>query len=68
VKLRASDKNGLALEIHAGHDCQLELWGVQGQLKAAQIVLDREIQIKIIGGNKPRRAIRIPLPSPSSSL
>ena len=67
MKLRATDKNGLALEIHAMHDWQLELWGVQGQLKEAQRVLDREIQIKIIGGNKPRRAIRIPLPSRSSS-
>jgi len=55
VKLRATGKNGLALEIDAGHDCQLELWGVQGQLKAVQRVLDREIQIKVISAKKRRR-------------
>jgi exopolyphosphatase/guanosine-5'-triphosphate,3'-diphosphate pyrophosphatase len=67
VKLRPTGKNGLVLEIYAGHDCQLELWGVQSQLKAAQKVLDRDIQIKVLGGKKPGRTLRSPRPSPSSS-
>jgi exopolyphosphatase/guanosine-5'-triphosphate,3'-diphosphate pyrophosphatase len=66
VKLRATGKNGLALEISAAHDCQLELWGVQSQLKAAQKVLDREIQIKVLGGKKPGRTPESPQSSPST--
>jgi len=53
VKLRAAGKDSLILEINRGHDCQLELWGVQGQLKAAQKVLDRETQIEVLGGKSP---------------
>ena len=67
VKLRTTGKNGLALEILAEHDCQLELWGVQSQLKAAQKVLDCEIQVKVLDGKKPGRTLRSPQPSPSSS-
>jgi exopolyphosphatase/guanosine-5'-triphosphate,3'-diphosphate pyrophosphatase len=66
VKLRATGKNGLALEISAAHDCQLELWGVQSQLKAAQKVLDREIQIKVLGGKKPGRTLESQQSSPST--
>jgi exopolyphosphatase/guanosine-5'-triphosphate,3'-diphosphate pyrophosphatase len=67
VRLRSKGKNGLALEIYAGHDCQLELWGVQSQLKAAQKVLDREIEVRVLGGKKPKGILRPPQPPPSSS-
>ena len=66
VRLRATGKNGLALEVHARHECQLELWGVQSQLRAAQKALDREIRIKVIGGKKTRPAARFSQPSRSS--
>ena len=68
AKLRAAGKDSLILEINCGHDCQLELWGVQGQLKAVQKVLDREIQIDVLGGKRPERSLRSPQPSPSPSL
>ena len=60
VKLRAGRKDSLILEINCGQDCQLELWGVQGQLKAVQRVLDHEIQINALGGKKPKRPLRSP--------
>jgi exopolyphosphatase/guanosine-5'-triphosphate,3'-diphosphate pyrophosphatase len=60
VGLRAAGGNALVLEIHAAHDCQLELWGIQSQMKAAQKALDREIRIKVIGGKKPRPALKFP--------
>jgi len=68
VKLRAAGKDSLILEINCSHDCQLELWGGQGQLKAAQKVLDREIQINVLGGKRPEQPLRFPQPSSSSSL
>jgi exopolyphosphatase/guanosine-5'-triphosphate,3'-diphosphate pyrophosphatase len=67
ARLLPAGKNGLFLEIHARHDCQLELWGAQSQLKAAHKALDREIRIKMIGGKRPRRGKRLPRPSRSSS-
>ncbi len=67
VRLRATGKNTLVLEIHASHDYQLELWGIQSQMKAAQRTLDREIQIKVIGGKKPRPTTGFSQPSRSSS-
>jgi exopolyphosphatase/guanosine-5'-triphosphate,3'-diphosphate pyrophosphatase len=67
VNLRAMRKNGLVLEIHAGGDCQLELWGVQSQLKAAQKILDREIQIKVLSKKKPARTLKSPQPLASPS-
>jgi exopolyphosphatase/guanosine-5'-triphosphate,3'-diphosphate pyrophosphatase len=54
AKLRAMNKEKVVLEIYAQDDCQLELWGIQGRLKAAQKTLGRQIQIKVVGGEKTR--------------
>ena len=54
AKLRAMNKEKVVLEIYAQDDCQLELWGLQGRLKAAQKTLGRQIQIKVVGGKKPQ--------------
>jgi exopolyphosphatase/guanosine-5'-triphosphate,3'-diphosphate pyrophosphatase len=49
VKLRAANKTHMILEIQSAQDCQLELWGVQERLKAAEKILGRKIQIKLAG-------------------
>jgi exopolyphosphatase/guanosine-5'-triphosphate,3'-diphosphate pyrophosphatase len=66
VRLRAKGKKGLTLEVHARHDCQLELWGIQSQLRAAEKVLDREVRVQVIGGKKPGRNTKFPRRSRSS--
>ena len=63
AKLRAIDKRTVELEIHAAQDCQLELWGVQDRLKAAEKILDRKMQVRVVGGKKSSRITkRPPLP------
>lgn len=54
ARLRARSKKEAVLQIDARRDCQLELWGIQDRLKAAQKILDRQIQIKVVGGSKSR--------------
>ena len=66
AKLRAINKNSVALESRAAQDIQLELWGVQDRLKVADKVLDRKIEIRVIGGKNPTRPIK-PSPAPPTT-
>lgn len=49
-------KKSVVLDIRAHQDCQLELWGVQDRLKAAEKVLDRRMRIKVLQSRGPARA------------
>ena len=49
AKLRAVNKSSAVLEICAAQDCELELWGVQDRLKAAEKIFERKMQVKVIG-------------------
>ena len=66
VKLRAINKSRAALEIRSAQDIQLELWGVQDRLKAAENVLDRKLEIRVVGGKNAGRAI-MPPPAPPTA-
>ncbi len=63
AKLRAVNKSSVDLEIHAAQDSQLELWGVQDRLNAAEKILERKMQVKVIGGKKNRATKPTPAPS-----
>ncbi|HVP77824.1 MAG TPA: hypothetical protein VMV04_07990 [Thermodesulfobacteriota bacterium] len=63
AKLRAANRTHAILEIRAVQDCQLELWGVQDRLKAAEKILGREIQIKMVG-QKTKNKTTKSLPAP----
>lgn len=64
VRLRAINKNSVALEIHAAQDCELELWGVQDRIPLAEKIFGRKIQVKVVGKSS-ARAIKAP-PAPST--
>ena len=63
AKLRAANMTQVILEIRAAQDCQLELWGVQDRLKAAEKILGRQIQIKMLGLKTTNKTTK-PLPAP----
>lgn len=66
AKLRAVNKSRVVLEIHAVHDCQLELWGVKDRIKSAERLLDRKIEIQVIGPKK-RIASKTQPPAPPAA-
>jgi exopolyphosphatase/guanosine-5'-triphosphate,3'-diphosphate pyrophosphatase len=48
ARLCTVDTQRVMLYVHAAHDCQLELWGVQEHLEAFAKVFDRTLEIKMI--------------------
>ncbi len=66
AKLRAINKRSVDLEIQAAQDCQLELWGVQDRLKAAEKMLDRKMQVHVVGGKKSSRTTKRQPPPPTA--
>jgi exopolyphosphatase/guanosine-5'-triphosphate,3'-diphosphate pyrophosphatase len=51
ARLCTVDAQRVMLYVHAAHDCQLELWGVQEHLEAFAKVFDRTLEIKMIVQN-----------------
>jgi exopolyphosphatase/guanosine-5'-triphosphate,3'-diphosphate pyrophosphatase len=48
ARLCTVDAQHVMLYVHATHDCQLELWGVQEHLEAFAKVFDRTLEIKMV--------------------
>ena len=48
ARLCAVDAQHAMLYVHATHDCQLELWGVQEHLEAFAKVFKRSLEIKLV--------------------
>jgi len=56
--LRPIDANHVALHIHASHDCQVEVWGIQKRAEAFEKVFGRGLVINVLS----------PLPAPAAPL
>ena len=47
ARLCAADKKQITLQIDTGHDCQVEIWGLQNHLDAFEKVFGRKLKIEV---------------------